>query len=119
MISEKLEQLIRKIVLEETTKIKHGKLTEEKKYKLSKGNKSTKNSFGDNKLKDTNSNPRQEFENYPISYEEAMEKLKGIKDMEKLDREYERLFVQMNNSHERNLLMGYYKILRDEITQMR
>ena len=105
-MTEKLERLIRRIVVEE-------------KYKLSKGSASTKNSFGNDNLKDVNSNPRQEFEDYPISYEEGMEKLKRIKDKDKLDREYEKVFTQMNNSHERNLFRGYYKILRDNLNQKR
>lgn len=99
--------------------IRESRITTEGEAKISKGNKSAKNSFGDDKLKDTNSNPRQEFEDYPISYEEGMEKLKGIKDKDKLDREYEKIFAQINNSHERNLFRGYYKILRDNLNQKR
>lgn len=77
------------------------------------GNKSTKNVFGDDKTKDSNSDPTKSFEDYPLSYESAMEKLKGIKDKAKLDRCYEECFAQMDVPHERNMLRAFYKSLRD------
>lgn len=101
-MTEKLERLIRRIVVEE-------------KYKLSKGSASTKNSFGNDNLKDVNSNPRQEFSQYPLSCEAACEQLNSIKDINRLDRMYEKLFAQMDTPYERKQFRTHYYNLRNKL----
>lgn len=112
-IKEKLNRLIERIVREEM------RLFEKKKTDSIKspGNKSSKNVFGDDTLNDLNSNPKPSFKEYPISYDEACKKIKGIKDKAKLDRVYEELFAQMDNSLDRRLFRTYYQTLRNDLSQ--
>ena len=93
------------------------KILKEESYKVAKGNKSLKNVFGENELKDKNSNPREAFKDYPLSLEDAKKKLEGIKDKEKLDRLYEDCFAQMTVPHERNMFRLFYTELRRGLSQ--
>jgi len=104
-LKEKLNRLLTQIIREELKKSE---------FKIS-GNKSKKNVFGEDDLTDVNSNPRNEFKDYPISYDAACERLTRITNRERLDRTYEKLFAQMDNSHDRRQLRTYYQMLRNNL----
>lgn len=87
--------------------------------KISKGNKSTKNSFGEDELKTPWATGKKEdcCDEYGISAEDAEKKIKDIKSLDKLDEEYQKLFLQMDNEMDRYWFRRCYQELRNKIGQ--
>lgn len=87
--------------------------------KISKGNKSSKNSFGEDELKTPWATGKKDdcCEDYGISAEDAEKKIKDIKSLDKLDEEYQRLFLQMDNEMDRYWFRRCYQELRNKIGQ--
>lgn len=97
---------------------KEEKIILEGESKISKGNKSTKNSFGDGKI-DTPwaTGDRKYCEDYGITAENAEKKIKDIKSLDKLDEEYQKLFLQMDNEVDRYWFRRCYQEIRNKIAQ--
>lgn len=87
--------------------------------KLSKGNKSSKNSFGDEKVETPWATGKKDdcCDEYGISAEDAEKKIKDIKSLDKLDEEYQRLFLQMDNEMDRYWFRRCYQEIRNKIGQ--
>jgi hypothetical protein len=92
------------------------KILKEESYKIAKGNKSSKNSFGEEKLEtpwatgDTSC-----CKDYGITCDDAIKRIKEIKSLAKLDEEFQNLFLQMNNEFDRYWFRREYKEIRDKI----
>jgi hypothetical protein len=92
------------------------KIVSEGEAKLSKGNKSTKNVFGDEKVETSwATGDRKCCEDYGITCEDAEKKIKDIKSIDKLDEEYQRLFLQMDNEMDRYWFRRSYQEIRNKI----
>ena len=87
--------------------------------KIAKGNKSTKNSFGDEKIETPWATGKKDdcCKDYGITYEEAEKKLRAIKSIDNLDEEYQNLTMQMTNSFDRNRFRICYSEIRKKIGQ--
>lgn len=97
---------------------KEKKITLEGESKIAKGNKSTKNVFGEESLETPwATGDRTAFESYGISLESAEKKIEGIKSVDKLDEEYQNLFLQMNNQVDRYWFRRCYQEIRNKIGQ--